>query len=70
MLAVAGWAAVDGGARFPGSPYGSILNSVSAHTASVENGSLGYERNIHMYMFNSPDNHLFIHSIDCIHFMR
>lgn len=42
MLAVAGWAAVDSGVRFPGSPYGSILNSVSAHTAAVENGSLGY----------------------------
>ena len=42
MLAVLGWVAVDYGLRFPGSPYGSIRDSLSAHTASVSNGSLGY----------------------------
>ena len=42
MLAVLGWVAVDYGLRFPGSPYGSIRDSLSAHTASVSNGSLGF----------------------------
>jgi hypothetical protein len=42
MMAVVGWLAVDSGIRFPGSPYGSITNSVSAHAAAVENGSLGF----------------------------
>lgn len=42
MMAVVGWLAVDSGIRFPGSPYGSIANSVSAHAAGVENGSLGF----------------------------
>jgi len=41
MLAVLGWVAVDSGIRFPGSPYGSIANSLAAHDASVANGSMG-----------------------------
>lgn len=41
MLAVLGWVAVDAGVRFPGSPYGSIRDSLSAHTEAVANGSLG-----------------------------
>ena len=41
MLAVLGWVAVDAGVRFPGSGYESIRDSLSAHTESVANGSLG-----------------------------
>ena len=41
MLATVGWVAVDSGVRFPGSPFGSIANSLSAHTAAVSNGSMG-----------------------------
>jgi len=42
MLAVLGWVAVDSGARFPGSPYGSIPDSFHAHDAAVANGSMGF----------------------------
>ena len=57
MVAVVGWASVDGGLRLPGKTrqtslmnYSSVLNigfesipnSLAAHTAAVENGSLGY----------------------------
>lgn len=43
MLAVLGWVAVDAGIRFPGSESltASIPNSLAAHTAAVDNGTLG-----------------------------
>jgi methanogenic corrinoid protein MtbC1 len=41
MLAVLGWVAVDLGVRFPGEKFASIPNSLAAHNAAVENGSLG-----------------------------
>ena len=41
MLAVLGWAAVDGGWRFPGGSYATIPNSFAAHDAAVANGSMG-----------------------------
>ena len=43
MLAIVGWLAVDKGNRFPGSEKvtGSITTSLSAHDASVQNGSMG-----------------------------
>jgi hypothetical protein len=41
MLAVAGWAAVDGGVRLPGEKFAAIKDSFSAHDASVANGSMG-----------------------------
>lgn len=42
MLAVLGWVAVDAGIRLPGSMFATIPNSLSAHTAAVENGSMGF----------------------------
>ena len=42
MLAVAGWVAVDVGLRMPGSGYETIANSLTAHAAAVENGSLSW----------------------------
>jgi len=42
MLAFLGYIAVDAGVRFPGSPYGSIANSLAAHDAAVANGSMGF----------------------------
>jgi hypothetical protein len=42
MMAVLGWVAVDLGVRFPGAGYESIPNSLAAHNAAVENGSLGF----------------------------
>jgi len=42
MLAVLGWAAVDGGWRFPGGSYATIPNSFAAHDAAVANGSMGF----------------------------
>ena len=42
MLAVVGWVAVDIGVRMPGSGYESIANSLVAHAAAVENGSLSW----------------------------
>ena len=42
MLAVAGWVAVDLGVRMPGSGYDTIANSLTAHAAAVENGSLSW----------------------------
>lgn len=42
MLAFVGYIAVDSGIRFPGSPYGSIANSLVAHDAAVANGSMGF----------------------------
>jgi light-harvesting complex I chlorophyll a/b binding protein 1 len=41
MLAVLGWVAVDLGFRFPGETFSAIPNSFSAHTAAVQNGSMG-----------------------------
>ena len=41
MLAVLGWVAVDAGLRFPGEAYSAIPNSLAAHTAAVQNGSMG-----------------------------
>ena len=41
MMAVTGWAAVEGGVRMPGSGYESIPNSLVAHNAAVANGSMG-----------------------------
>lgn len=42
MLAALGWAAVDGGLRFPGETFAAIPNSFAAHDAAVANGSLGF----------------------------
>lgn len=39
-MAVVGWVAVDAGVRMPGSGYESILDSLSAHSAAVSNGSM------------------------------
>jgi len=39
MLAVAGWATVEGGVRIPG--FESIPNSLAAHDLAVANGSMG-----------------------------
>jgi hypothetical protein len=41
MLAVVGWIAVDLGLRLPFSNFNEIPNSLAAHKAAVENGSLG-----------------------------
>eukprot|EP01038_Epipyxis_sp_PR26KG_P013117 gene13117-17581_t len=46
MLAVVGWVAVDLGVRFPGESFAAIPNSLSAHTAAVENGSMGLLLNV------------------------
>jgi hypothetical protein len=42
MLAVLGWVAVDCGLRFPGAMFESIPNSIAAHNAAVDNGSMGF----------------------------
>eukprot|EP00597_Dinobryon_sp_UTEXLB2267_P017166 CAMPEP_0201113432 /NCGR_PEP_ID=MMETSP0812-20130820/77830_1 /ASSEMBLY_ACC=CAM_ASM_000668 /TAXON_ID=98059 /ORGANISM="Dinobryon sp., Strain UTEXLB2267" /LENGTH=230 /DNA_ID=CAMNT_0047376965 /DNA_START=105 /DNA_END=797 /DNA_ORIENTATION=- len=42
MLAVLGWVAVDSGLRFPGETFSAIPNSLAAHNAAVENGSMGF----------------------------
>lgn len=40
MMAVAGWVAVDMGLRFPGEMFENIPNSLAAHDAAVQNGSM------------------------------
>jgi light-harvesting complex I chlorophyll a/b binding protein 1 len=42
MLAFLGWVAVDFGVRFPGDMFASIPNSLAAHNAAVQNGSMGF----------------------------
>ncbi|KAJ1399901.1 chlorophyll a/b-binding protein domain-containing protein, partial [Ochromonadaceae sp. CCMP2298] len=42
MLATLGWVAVDSGLRFPVDGFSNIPNSLAAHNAAVENGSMGF----------------------------
>jgi len=42
MMATLGWIAVDSGLRFPGDMFARIPNSLAAHQAAVDNGSMGF----------------------------
>lgn len=46
MMAVLGWVAVDSGLRFPGEMFANIPNSLAAHDAAVQNGSMAVLLNI------------------------